>query len=314
MRSSEEADTRRSFQGITDECAWERKFHYASDGTEIAYDVMGDPDLPTLLLCDGIGCAGFIWKYLCKSWEGKYRVIHPYYRGHGASSTPSSFKSLSIAHLAADYHDILRAEGVAEFVTLGHSMGVQVSLELVRQFPNGCSGMVLICGSYGRPLDTFHGIGILNYVVPLLKHGTRFIPKIGSRIWRTALQNKLSWYVATLTEVNPAMARKQDIMPYMDHLATIEPDMFFSMLALAGQHTAESALQDIEIPSLIIAGSQDGFTPPWLSEKMSALLPDSELCVIQGGSHVAPLEAPGTVTASIQQHLNRSFADSKLTT
>ncbi|MEZ4468186.1 MAG: hypothetical protein R3F43_28075 [bacterium] len=33
------------------------------DGTRLLYEIEGEGDID-LLLCDGIGCDGFIWKYL----------------------------------------------------------------------------------------------------------------------------------------------------------------------------------------------------------------------------------------------------------
>jgi pimeloyl-ACP methyl ester carboxylesterase len=309
MRLNAQADERRAFLGINAEISWERRFHVADDGTEIAYDVAGDPALPTLLLCDGIGCAGFIWKYLCASWVGAYRVIHPYYRGHGASSAPRDLRALTIADLADDFHGILDAEAVDDHVILGHSMGVQVSLEMAHRRPSGCRGLVLICGSYGNPLDTFHGVPILKYIVPVLKRVATRFPSLTPQVWKAAFGTRLAWYVATLTEVNPALARKSDIVPYMDHLKTVDPEMFFTMLNLAGAHSAERFLGDIEAPSLIVAGSQDGFTPPWLSQKMGQALCGAEVFLVSGGSHVAPLEAPEAICGRIEEHLQRVFAE-----
>ena len=48
-----------------------------------------DPGGPTALLCDGIACDGFIWKYLWDDLAEHMPVAHWHYRGHGRSGPPA---------------------------------------------------------------------------------------------------------------------------------------------------------------------------------------------------------------------------------
>ena len=54
-------------------------------------------------------------------------------------------------------------------VLFGHSIGVQVALEFHRRHASRVKGLVLICGSYGNPLDTFHDSTVLKRLFPLLR-------------------------------------------------------------------------------------------------------------------------------------------------
>ena len=65
------------------------------DGTVIWYRMIGTGE-PILVLCDGVGCDGFVWKYLIPHLEGKYRIVHYNYRGHGKSTTPENPENLGI--------------------------------------------------------------------------------------------------------------------------------------------------------------------------------------------------------------------------
>jgi len=61
------------------------------------------------------------------------------------------------------------------------------------------------------------------------------------------------------------------------------------------------------VPTLIVSGDRDGFTPAPLSEEMHRLIRDSELHVVTGGSHTAPIERPAEVTERIADFLRKKF-------
>ncbi|HMR77123.1 MAG TPA: alpha/beta hydrolase, partial [Polyangiaceae bacterium] len=85
--------------------------------------------------------------------------------------------------------------------------------------------------------------------------------------------------------------------------AHIDFPMFVRMLEHAGEHSAEDLLPDIDVPVLVIAGDRDSFTPPELSAKMADILPQGELVMLAGGTHVAPLEQNELVTLRIEKFL-----------
>jgi pimeloyl-ACP methyl ester carboxylesterase len=86
-------------------------------------------------------------------------------------------------------------------------------------------------------------------------------------------------------------------------MAQVDVRLWLNMLACAGRHSARDVLPHIEVPTLIISGERDGFTPAWLSEEMHKLVPSSELFVVEGGSHTAPIERPAEVTGRISEFL-----------
>ena len=65
-------------------------FAVAADGATLFYEVMGRP-LPatSILLCDGLGCDGYVWKYLQWVLAERYRILHFHYRGHGRTPLPA---------------------------------------------------------------------------------------------------------------------------------------------------------------------------------------------------------------------------------
>src|SRR5262245_45035008 len=99
-----------------------------ADDTPIYYRVFGAADGPTVVLTDGIGCDGYIWKYLERELAEDHRVIHWHYRGHGRTPPPRDLRRIEIVDLADDLFSVVDA-GAGEdqpAILVGHSMGVQV--------------------------------------------------------------------------------------------------------------------------------------------------------------------------------------------
>ena len=62
---------------------------------------------------------------------------------------------------------------------------------------------------------------------------------------------------------------------------------------------------------LLGAGERDTFTPPWLSLRMQQLLPNSDLLMVPGGSHTAPIEIPELIHLRLRSFLENRIAPPK---
>jgi pimeloyl-ACP methyl ester carboxylesterase len=82
--------------------------------------------------------------------------------------------------------------------------------------------------------------------------------------------------------------------------------MFLRMLERAGEHSIEEFLGEVVVPTLVVAGDRDSFTPPDLSRFMAEALPASELVMIPGGTHIAPLENRDAVFDAMRSLLVRA--------
>ena len=140
-------------------------FAIAGDGTRIFWRAAGR-GAPAVVLCDGIGCAGWIWRRLFPELAGSRRVVHWNYRGHGRSERPRDPERTTILDAVADLFAVMDAAGERAAVLAGHSMGVQVVLEAHRQAPSRVRGLILLCGTPGRILDRFHDRRVLATAFP----------------------------------------------------------------------------------------------------------------------------------------------------
>lgn len=275
-----------------------------SDGTELSVRVTGRDDGPGMVLCDGIGCDGYAWKYIRRTFEPLFKVVHFHYRAHGLSAEPKDHGSLTIERCAADAWEVLDACGVDRAVFWGHSMGVQVMLEAAHQQPGRPTALIAACGAFEKPLDTLGG-GAGTRALSVLSSLLFARPDTLRRLWRKAVPTELAYKIAVATEVNAKMIRREDFAPYLEHLARMDPVLFVRLLDNLARHTTRPYLSQIEVPVLVFAGSRDSLTPTALAEELVRLLPDAELCHVPGGSHTAPIELPDLFTLRAERFLRQ---------
>lgn len=275
----------------------------SADGTRIYWNTVGEGE-PTIVCCDGLGCDGYVWKYLAEDFSPDHRVIRWQYRAHGASHIPNDRSRMRLEDLCDDLLAVLDANDAKDVILVGHSLGVQVILEFWNRHPERVKALVPMCGSYGRPVDTFGDNRILKHVFPYVNRAINSHPLIAQTAWKV-LDTDFSYTMATKTEINGDLVKKEDFRPYLKHLAQMDVRLFFALLADAAEHDALEFLPDIDVPTLIIAGEKDGFTPAWLSSVMHARIADSEMCVVPMGTHTAPIEMPELVNLRLRRFLDQ---------
>lgn len=277
----------------------------AADGSPLFYESWGERgERSPVLLCDGIGCDGYVWRYLRQD-LGERFGLHPHYRGHGRTAAPRDPSRVTIEDLADDVACVLDDADVERAILIGHSMGVQVALETYRRHAARVAGLVLVCGASSHPLRTFRGSATLEELLPAIEKWIHRVPRVINRLTRTLLPTRLAYEVASRLEIRRELVEPADFMPYLEGMARIDTRLFVAMLSSAGQHSADDLLPSIEVPSLVIAGERDGFTPAERSRAMAAAIPGAELLEIPNASHTAPIERPTLVDSTIRDFVAR---------
>ncbi len=256
----------------------------------------------TAVLTDGIACDGFIWKYLWDDLPPGMRVAHWNYRGHGRSGRPEDPAAIDLMEHAHDLDAVRRAVGDGDVVLFGHSMGCQVLLEAYRLRPSRVRGLVLICGASGRITHSFKGTNVLAQMLPRFIARVDAHPEIARAIW-SRVPPDVALRVALLAGEVDAAIVPEDLLPYMRHMVDIDLPMFLRMLRSAGDHSAVDLLPQITAPTLVIGGDRDSFTPPHFAEEMAAAIPQAELLMVAGGTHVVPLERKELVAERVERFL-----------
>jgi len=279
----------------------------AHDGTRIFYRVCGVG--PVVALCDGVLCEGFVWKYLRPYLATSFCVVHWNYRGHGRSGRPRDPLAVSIRDHARDLWAVLDAvlrdkpNHTQGAVLVGHSMGTQVCLEGYRLRPKETAGLVLVCGSYGKVTRTFHGTDALSRILPMVLSFRAKYPRLFRTLLAVTPPQAALYGARLMREIDPVRTRAEDMLPYFEHLSSMDPEVFLPMLEAAGTHNAEDLLRTIQCPSFVLAGERDSFTPPRLAEQMADQIENAEYLLVREGSHSCPIEQPELIDPRIESFL-----------
>lgn len=282
----------------------EHAFAVARDGTRLfvrSKNGAHPSSAVRLFLCDGILCDGFIWKYVWSELSDLAPLTHWHYRGHGRSGAPQDPDRIDIAAHADDLATVRRLVGNPPAVLVGHSMGVQVALEGYHRYPDNVRGLVLVCGSFGKVTSTFKGVPVLDMVLPRLLDLAEKKPSVVRAIWSRIPPEMALKVGLRAGDLDPEKIHAEDILPYLRHMTHVDFPMFLRMLRAAGEHSASEWLGEVKVPTLVVAGERDTFTPPFLAESIAEAIPQAELLMVKRGTHVAPLEQPEVVNERIRE-------------
>lgn len=274
------------------------------DGTMIHYMSIGKGDL-TIVACNGIGVSTFFWKFIANYFANHCRIILWDYRSHGRSDPAPNLHELTMINNAKDLKAILDYNGVEKPILIGHSMGVQVIFEFYRLYPDNVSGLIPLLGSYGNPLSTFLNTDKMIYVINAMYLLSFAFPQIINPLLKNLIFNPLSFLIAKATKlVNWQHCTYQELKPYLQHLSSVDPRALFSMAVRMQDHSARDVLPDIKVPTLIIAGEDDRFTPLRISNEMYRIIPSAEMMIIPRGSHAAIIEQPELINLRVEKFIN----------
>ncbi|MEW6440249.1 MAG: alpha/beta hydrolase [bacterium] len=284
------------------------RYAVSFDDTRICFRTEGS-GFP-LVLCNGILCSTGYWRYVRAFFRSRATVLSWDYRSHGRSEPARSPDNLTIESLCRDLLSVLDAAGVEKAALAGHSMGVQVILEFYRRYPERVAGLIPISGTYGDPCRTFYGMEWLGSVMPpLLRVGERIAGPL-ARFVQPFLRSRLAIPMARASgSIHWYLCPGEVMEDYFRHLSSFDLRTAFRMGQAMAEHSAADVLARVRVPTLVIAGEKDPFTPVWVAEKMWRAIPDAELLVVPRGTHTALVEDPLLVNLRVELFLRDHFQD-----
>ncbi|WP_437738517.1 alpha/beta fold hydrolase [Sorangium sp. So ce1335] len=278
------------------------------DGTDIAYRVTPPPfdGAKTVVLVNGLGGSYLAWRAQIEYLSDQYRFITWDYRGMYASKRPSpdAPDAYAVANHVRDLEAILAVEGVRNASLMGWSMGVQIALEAFRRLPGFAANLVLLNGTYRRPLETMGSLpGLGRFFPPLVDLAAR-AHTAATRVTRRPVgkPDAVLW-LQRMGLLGKTLDR--EVSADLLEPGPFDMEAFLRNLRALGTHDAEDVLEQIDVPTLLIAGDRDAFTPRALTQSMARRIAMSEVLVVRGGTHTTAVEFPELVSLRIE----RFFAD-----
>ncbi|SNS52348.1 3-oxoadipate enol-lactonase [Actinomadura mexicana] len=246
----------------------------------------GPDGAPVVVLGPSLGTSMDLWLPQLPALARSWRVLRYDLPGHGGAPPPGG--PFTVEDLAGGVVALLDGLGVERAAYAGVSLGGAVGTALALRAPERVTSLVLCCTSprFGDPGPWRERAALVR------REGVG--PVADSAAGR--------WFTPSFTGADPyvAMLRATDAEGYAgccDALAAFD---------------ATARLAEICTPALVVAGAQDGPTPPrGHAELLAAGIPGARLTVVEGAGHLANAERPAEVTEAITEHLDRTWKGSR---
>ncbi|MEV6911099.1 alpha/beta hydrolase [Amycolatopsis sp. NPDC051071] len=256
-------------------------------GISVAYDDLGS-GLPVVLV-HGHPFNRSMWRPQAErfSQEG-CRVITADLRGYGESTKPEQSEKTGLDVFAADITRLADHLGIERFVLGGLSMGGQIVMEFHRTYPGRVAGLLLADTSPQE--ETEEGKRVRDTMADrVLAEGLNpYAEEVLTKM--VSPEN-----VRTMPEVAAHVLRMMRTTPPAGAAAALR--------GRAERPDYRESLKRVKVPSLVVVGTEDEFTPVSDAELMHELIPGSTLAVIEGAAHLPNLEREAEFNAVFARFL-----------
>lgn len=174
------------------------------------------------------------------------------------------------------------------FALIGHGLGGNIAIELLRKRPEAVSRIALIATD------------------PLPEP-----PQQAAREEAMIVAAKTGHMADCIAQLLPVAAlhdapwRAEVLALVQDMAATLGPDQFQRQLRMMQRRPdQQKALRKANVPTLILSGANDSIVPRRRAEFMAGMMPQGCLEVIDDAGHLPQLEQPEAVTKALETFLS----------
>jgi 3-oxoadipate enol-lactonase len=250
--------------------------YFQRDGLGIWYELRGQGE-PILLLHGFGGTGQSDWRHQIPLFSQTHQVIVPDLRGHGRTDHPETITGPEYFTMTTmDVASLVSALGVGPVHVCGFSMGASIASWLYFSEPSLVRSLIVVSGA--ARVNRSIAPGLFELWESLAEPDSvdagwaKVLARLhGESKWRMLLQN----YSAAV-------------------LARVERDEY-----VVGRRAGV-----IECPTLIVQGRADSINPVPLSQELQAMIPDSELVMLES-DHWVPGLQPDPFNAAALDFLSR---------
>jgi pimeloyl-ACP methyl ester carboxylesterase len=263
------------------------------DGVRIHYQEKGTGT--PLLLIHGFTSSTYSWKDVFEPLSMTFRVIAVDLKGFGFSAKPDGdytrrAQGILVAHL-------LEHLNIDKAWLCGNSMGGEVALNVALANPQRVAGLILIDSNAVQVKGT-GSLAPSYLLIPVVGRLLTALALGSDKLVREGLEE--SFYDRTKVTADRVAAYYLPLQTRNGQLAALRAR------TQASQFPIEAELGRINVPTLIIWGSQDALIPVEAAHKMNSLIKDSRLVTIDNCGHVAQEEMPTRVVDEITRFISAS--------
>ncbi len=250
----------------------------------------GQPSGVTVVLLHGAFGAKEYWRAQIQALvRDGHRVVAWDAPGYGLSPLPPDF---SIDFCATALCDLLRREGGACNVVLGHSMGGMIAQRAWAYAPQLIQGYVLSATSaaFGKSDGDWQREFVRQRVAPL--DAGRTLPDHAPGMLRTMMAAGAAGPAVNLLIATVSLMREETFRAAVAAIATFE---------------GRALLPTMHVPVLCVAGELDRTAPAEVMAKMATKLPRAQFVSLPGVGHFGWAEQPDAFNQLLLQFLSDHF-------
>lgn len=254
-----------------------------TDVIDCEYTVTGDG--PPLFLIHGIGAARDAWRLMVPLLAENYTCITYDLRGHGTSPVPKG--EFGLDQLVDDLEALRERLGIEAAHFAGHSLGGMIGPAYARKHPARVLSLGLLSTAAGRTADD--SAKVWGVVRSMEENG---------------IENTLQTLVARWFTDEFIAARPEVIERRLKQVVDTNPDVFMNVFRIYAGTEMSPWLCEVEAPSLVLTGENDGGCNPRLNRFIAGELPNAELVILDHVKHSILIEAPDQVTAHMHRFVS----------
>lgn len=258
---------------------------YSINGLSV-YCQGNSSDIPVLFV-HGFPYESHMWDFQVKELHNNFYCVTFDCRGLGGS--PSGDGQFTIESFVDDVKYIIDELKVNKPVLCGLSMGGYIALRAVERMKDYFRALVL-CDTKSEADN--------NEAKLRRALGIKLIKEEG-------VQRFINDFVPTCFSKNSV----QNLPVYkltLERALTSDPlGVKGCLLAMQGRTDTTASLETIKIPTLVICGEKDSFTPPLVMKEMADKIPNSEFVIVPEAAHMTPLENPEFFNKALKEFLSK---------
>ena len=261
--------------------------HFRTNGgVDIVYNARGSGR--PLAFLHPIGMRGEFWQPVIDELGDGYRTLAIDLRGHGESGVNDG--PFSLDDLSNDVADLIGAKGEAGAVVIGCSLGGMVAQGVAIKIPHLLGGLVLAGTSHKQTPES---------QAMMEKRAAEALGGMSS----IAAATLDRWFPKPFRDARP------DVVKTVGGWLLAADATVFSRGWLAIRDlNYEAQLPQIELPALLIRGSEDASTPLPRMQAMADLMPNGRFVSMKDVGHFAPMQEPGDFAKLIREFVEDKVA------
>jgi pimeloyl-ACP methyl ester carboxylesterase len=230
-----------------------------------------------LLLITGLGLSGGAWWRTVPVLARRFRVITYDHRGVGRSE--SFTHTYTTEAMADDAAAVLDGAGVDEAHVYGFSLGGLVAQQLVIRHEARVSSLVLGATHPGRPHAALPALDVMAFFLRR--------PRMTSEaaVWASVEYN----YSETCRRDHPELIA-EDVAWRLGQPFVAQA--YKAQLVAGMRHCCYGALDRVDVPTLVVHGTEDRLIPVRNAELLEAAIPGARSMILQGVGHLYTTEQP----------------------